>query len=235
MNRVTYRVALEVACHEAIVRQAYTDSVGVWTWSVGLTNATGHDVTRYIGKPQTLEHCLAIYAWALERYADDVREAFEGHELTEAQFAAALSFHWNTGSIKRASWVRHWKAGDTGTARKRFMDWSKPPEIIPRRQKERDLFFDGKWSNDGTMTEYGVTSRQTPDWRSARKIDVSDALKKAFKDAQQAETFAPAPTPPPRPKQLNKDMKSVTPAPEPEGTGILPLLVSLLVKLFGGK
>lgn len=45
---VTYRIALEVAYHEALVRRAYKDSVGVWTWSVGLRHQhrlgdVGHD------------------------------------------------------------------------------------------------------------------------------------------------------------------------------------------------
>jgi len=46
---VDYDVAMEVASHEAIIRQAYKDSEGVWIWSVGLTSATGHVVERYIG------------------------------------------------------------------------------------------------------------------------------------------------------------------------------------------
>ena len=198
--KVDYDVAMEVAAHEAIIRQAYKDSLGVWTWSVGLTSNSGHSVERYIGKPQPLEHCLAVYAWALENYADDVRKAFAGHELTKAQFAGALSFHWNTGAIKRASWVKKWKAGDIAGARNAFMSWNKPKEIVPRRRKERDLFFDGKWSNDGRMTEYTrLTSRSTPVWGSAKRINVEKELKAAFAGTEKpAETVSlpPAPSPP---------------------------------------
>ena len=177
MNQITLRVALEVVCHEAIIRQAYKDSVGVWTWSAGLTSASGHDVTRYINNPQPMQKCLEVYIWALKRYADEVREAFKGRELTEAQFAAALSFHWNTGAIKRASWVKSWLAGDVAGARKAFMAWRKPPEIIDRREKERDLFFDGKWSNDGTVAEYTrLTSKHTPVWSSRVRRDVRAEL-----------------------------------------------------------
>lgn len=175
--KITTEMALEVASHEAIIRQAYKDSVGVWTWSVGLTSASGHSVERYIGKPQSLDHCLSVFVWALERYADDVLEAFEGHVLTAAQFTAALSFHWNTGAIKKASWVRRWKAGDIKGARAAFMWYRKPASIIERRKRERDLFFSGKWHNKGTMTEFTrLTSRSTPNWNSGVTIDVSDAL-----------------------------------------------------------
>ena len=53
-NPITYKTALEIASHEALIRQAYKDSVGVWTWSVGLTSATGHDVLRYKANPNPL-------------------------------------------------------------------------------------------------------------------------------------------------------------------------------------
>ncbi len=173
---ITPRTALEIASHEAVIRQAYKDSVGVWTWSVGLTNASGHNVERYIDNPQPMQKCIEVFQWALERYADDVREAL-GDDLTEEQFAAALSFHWNTGAIGRASWVDHFNAGNIEAAKNAFMAWRKPPEIIPRRQAECDLFFDGTWSNKGTLPEYTrLRSNYTPDWSSRVERDVSAFL-----------------------------------------------------------
>ena len=180
-NRVDHAVALEVASHEAIIRRAYKDSVGVWTWSVGLTSATGHNVERYIDAPASLQKCLDIYVWALRRYAKQVDEAFAGVNLTKTQYAAAVSFHWNTGGIKKAAWVRHFKAGNIDKARTAFMSWRKPASIIGRREAERDLFFDGVWSNRGTMTEFTrLTKKHTPVWASGRTIDVSEELRPAF-------------------------------------------------------
>lgn len=179
---VDFDVAMEVASHEALIRQTYKDSVGVLTWCVGMTNATGHAVERYIGKPASLQHCMNLYAWALTRYADGVRKAFAGHRLTKAEFAAALSFHWNTGAIERATWVKHWKAGRMSSARNSFLSWRKPPEIVTRRQKEADLMFGGKWSNDGTMLEFvRLTKRMTPDWSSGKRVNVSKELAAAFR------------------------------------------------------
>lgn len=217
---VDYEVALEIASHEAIIRQAYKDSVGVWTWSVGLTNASGHNIERYIGKPQTLEHCLAVYAWALEKYAKEVLEAFDGHPLTKEQFTAALSFHWNTGAIKRATWVKLWKARSIAAARKSFMDWAKPASIIPRREKERDLFFDGKWSNDGTMVEYTrLTSKSTPDWSSAKRISVRKELAAAVAPSfNPIELEEPIPPPP--------DIEPL-PAPAPQPVSLDGLFAAL--------
>lgn len=178
---VDAQIAMEVAAHEAVIRQAYKDSVGVWTWSVGLTGATGHDVTRYIGKPATMQKCMDIYVWALENYADAVRRAFGNTLLTKEEFAGALSFHWNTGAIGKASWVKHFKAGNKTQARANIMLYNKPAAIIGRRTKERDLIFSGKWSGKGRMTEYTrLTSRHTPVWASAVSVDVSKELQKAF-------------------------------------------------------
>lgn len=175
---ITYRVAMEIASHEALVRQAYRDSEGVWTWSVGLTAATGHAVTRYIGKPQTLEHCLAVYVWALNNYADAVRAEFKDRPLTEEQFAGALSFHWNTGAIRSASWPDIWKAGKVKEARASFLSWRKPAAIIPRREAEAALFFDGVWSNRGVMPEYTrVSASGQPIWSSRVLTDVEDVLR----------------------------------------------------------
>ena len=192
---ITKRVAMEVCSHEAVIREAYKDSVGVWTWSVGLTNATGHNVERYINKPQSMRRCIEMFIWALERYADDVKQVV-GDNLTEAQFAAALSFHYNTGAIRRASWVKHWKAGNIGRARSSFMAWNKPKEIIKRRKKEHDLFFDGKWSGDGTIIEYTrLTSRKTPVWGSATKRDISGILDELLEKHRVPDAEVTPPTP----------------------------------------
>lgn len=179
--KITEKVVGEIIYHEGFVREAYKDSVGVWTWGFGLTNATGHNIERYIDNPQSSEKCITIFKWALEKYADDVRTVFDGYDLTEEQFAAALSFHWNTGSIKRASWVKAFKSGNLVDAERRFMQWKKPPEILKRREAEAILLFRGVWSGDGTCTEYTrLTSKHTPVWRSAKRVDLSRDLHNIF-------------------------------------------------------
>lgn len=180
--KLTKNIVMEVASHEGIIRQAYKDSVGVWTWSVGLTSQSGHLVERYIDNPATLERCLDVWIWAMQKYANEVEHAFD-KPLTEAQFAAALSFHWNTGAIKSATWVKDFNAGRVNDAYRNIMNWKKPPEIIPRREAERDLFFNGVWSNDGTMTEYTkVSPNYNPVWSSARKIKVDSILEDLLGD-----------------------------------------------------
>ena len=181
---LTARVALEIIGHEAIVLEAYKDSEGVWTWGIGVTNASGHLVfPRYKDNPQTVEHVIEVYLWLLRaRYIPDVIKAFGSFVLTEAQFAAALSFHYNTGAILKADWVKQVKAGDMEGARLAIMNYRRPATIIGRREKERDLFFDGKWSQTGHAIVYPVRKPSyTPDWGHAHTVDVSAAVAAAIK------------------------------------------------------
>jgi lysozyme len=173
-SMITVRTALELVGHEALVREMYLDSEGIPTWGVGVTSRSGHRVERYKDDPQTIARCLEIYVWLLQtRYAPDVEEAFEGFALSEAQFAAALSFHYNTGAIGHASWVDAWKQDKPAVARAHFMEWKKPAAIIERRGRECDLFFDGRWSSDGKVTAYEVAKPSyAPRWSSARRIDI---------------------------------------------------------------
>lgn len=180
--KLSERTMLEIAEHEGLVLEAYKDSVGVLTWGFGVTNASGHRVGRYLGKPSTVERAVEVYEWLLRtKYLPGVVRAFKGRKLTEEQLTAALSFHWNTGAIERASWVDAFLAGDIAAARQRFMLWSKPREIIGRRQAERNLFFDGKWSGDGVIPHFTrVRASGTPDWGSVRLIDIRPAVRAAL-------------------------------------------------------
>jgi GH24 family phage-related lysozyme (muramidase) len=180
---LTERVCLELLHHEAIVQEAYRDSVGVWTWGVGVTSASGHSVERYKDNPQTIERVLEVFVWLLRtRYAPAVRDAFHARALSEAQFAAALSFHWNTGAIGRASWVREFLDGSpSATVRASFLEWRNPPEIRPRRAAECELFLSERWVGDGMTTVYPVRKPSyTPDWGKARRVDVRDELRGAL-------------------------------------------------------
>jgi lysozyme len=180
---LTEKTLLEIAEHEGLVLEAYRDSVGVLTWGFGVTNASGHKVDRYIGKPSTIERAVEVYEWLLRtKYLPEVIRAFRGRELTEAQLTAALSFHWNTGAIGRADWVKSFLAGYTPHARLEFMNYSRPREIIARRKAERDLFFDGRWSGDGLVTIYDRVRKPggVPVWGSARQINIRPAVRAAL-------------------------------------------------------
>jgi lysozyme len=182
-HTITPKIAMELVSHEAIVTEAYKDSVGVWTWSVGITDSSGHTVyPRYKDNPQTLKRCLEVFEWVVRnKYMPKVDEVFAGHSLSEAQVGAALSFHYNTGRLHTASWPKLWKQGDIAGARVSIMNWRNPPEIIPRREKERDLFFDGIWSNNGTALVIPVRKPSyTPNFSGADRVEIMDILQDLF-------------------------------------------------------
>lgn len=179
---LTEKTLLEIGEHEGLVLETYLDSENVPTWGFGVTDASGHKVARYWGKQSTVERAVQIYEWLLRtKYLPDVLAAFKGRELTEAQLTAALSFHWNTGAIGRADWAKSFLRGQRDLAWTQFMQWSRPREIIARRKAERDLFFDGRWSGDGVVLMYErVRTSGTPDWSSARQIDIKDEVRAAL-------------------------------------------------------
>lgn len=187
---ITPRIAAELIAHEGIVCEAYLDSVGVWTWSVGLTDASGHKVARYRDNPQPLSHCLAVFVWALRRnYLPAVLEAFGSYQPQEHEIAAALSFHWNTGGIARAEWMKLAMSGDREAARPAMLNWARPASLLGRRRKEQALFFDGVWSEDGKALVYAVSK---PSYRpiDGRRVAIADLLAKAFEN----DDAAPVPT-----------------------------------------
>jgi hypothetical protein len=68
-------------------------------------------------------------------------------------------------------------AGNAAKARVEIMNWRSPASIVERRGKERDLFFDGKWSNDGTALIYAVSKPSYQPVKPVRRSIVADLAK----------------------------------------------------------
>ena len=92
--------------------------------------------------------------------------------------AAALSFHYNTGAIRTTEWVKLFKAGKIAEARAFLIShYLNGGALLKRRKLEAALFFDGVWTTDGKATVLGVKKPSyTPDWASAKQIDIIPAL-----------------------------------------------------------
>jgi len=95
--------------------------------------------------------------------------------LSQTQFDALVSFHYNTGGIAKANLTRLLNAGDYAGAADAFMGWSKPAEIIPRREKEQKLFRSGVYSNCGMATVYPATASGAVQWGQGKRINVLQA------------------------------------------------------------
>lgn len=148
--QLTPRAVAYLATEEGIAREAYLDTGDVWTWAIGLTAAAGIKVQAYINRPAPLADCIRASIDHLNAaYLPAVNHAFAGHALNDAQLAAALSFHWNTDAIGRATWVHDWTGGNSAAARAALeTHYLNGGQLAARRKREAALFFDGTWPAD---------------------------------------------------------------------------------------
>jgi lysozyme len=169
----------ELAGHEGIVLEPYQDSVGVWTIGVGHTAAAGEPDPAQMpkGKAITLERAFELFREDIKKYEAGVSRAITV-PVSQTQFDAAVSFHYNTGAIGRATWVKTLNAGDARLAAEQIMSWSKPSEIIPRRRAEQKLFREGIYSNNGMATVYPADAQGRVQWSRGARLDVLERLGK---------------------------------------------------------
>lgn len=201
--------------HEGIVPGPYRDSVGVWTYGIGHTKAAGAPDPAGMarGMPTDLDGALVrvfeVFRKDLERYEREVDAAITV-DVSQAQFDAAVSFHYNTGAIRKASWVKALNAGDLAGAHAKIMNWRKPKEIIPRRKAERDLLKNGIYPS-GAATVWNVDPSGKVIWQAAKSLTKSEAL-----------SLLKGP--------ITHDM----PEEQPKG-GVLAALLQALAAIFGRK
>lgn len=218
-----------LAAHEGIVPAPYLDSVGVWTYGVGHAETSGRAPNpRHMprGMPADLDAELrkvfAVFADDMRSFAADVNRAVTV-PMEQHEFDAAVSFHFNTGGIGRANWVKSWNAGNKSQAAREIMNWKRPPEIIGRRTAEQRLFATGEYgnlrANVWTASDAGRVSYRTP-VRSLTQAQVVALM------GQGAPTH-PRDTPQaPKPPEI--------PA-TPRYGGFLAALLAFLSALFGSR
>jgi lysozyme len=137
----------QLIAEEGDVLRAYRDVAGVWTIGVGLTAASGVVVPK-AGMTLTKAESRQLLVRALaSRYEPAVAKVMPG--APAHAFDGAVSFHFNTGAIARASWVKAWRSGDKGAARSGLAAWNKAggrviAGLTRRRAREADLILDGR-------------------------------------------------------------------------------------------
>lgn len=125
---------------EGLRTTAYQDSVGVWTIGYGHTAGAG-DPKPVKGMTITTQAANDLFAKDIIKFENDVNMVFP-NGLPQNAFDGAVSFHYNTGAIKSASWPVLYKLGELTEAKQHFLLWNKPPEIITRRESEAKQIFD---------------------------------------------------------------------------------------------
>lgn len=137
--------------HEGVVLTAYRCPAGKWTIGAGLTAASGA-VKPHAGMTITRAEASRLLKLALSRnYEPAVRDAMG--PVPQHAFDGAVSFHFNTGAIGRASWVGAYKARNWPRVRSKLGLWRKGggrvlPGLERRRREEADVILLDKWPAD---------------------------------------------------------------------------------------
>lgn len=164
---------MELIGHEAIVQTRYKDTAGVWTIGVGHTKQAGPPDPEGFEGEMSIADIAKLFRKDIVAYSDTVNAAVKV-DVSQAEFDALVSFHFNTGAIKRASLVKSLNAGNRKKAAAEFLNWKKPPEIIKRRKKEQKLFADGVYSNSGKANLFKADKNGKVLFSTSKSIDLKD-------------------------------------------------------------
>jgi lysozyme len=220
--KVSREGLIEIASHEGIVSSPYHDSVGIWTVGVGHTESAGSPNPAIARREFPIAEVMEIFARDIDKFEGRVNRAFKV-KLMQHEFDAAVSFDFNTGGIFKASWVKNFNAGNKAAAKSAFMRWRKPPEIIPRREKECALFFKGKYTSGGFANVYPASASGRVIWSKGKLTHVGRLMNGAMEPHREP----PATTVPIPPLKPETPQAST-------GGGWLAGLIGMLAKLFGG-
>ena len=120
--------------------RAYKDSKGLWTIGVGHLIRPGeeHLLTATLTDQEVEELLRSDLKWCSEAVESAVRVP-----LAQAQFDALYSLCFNIGgtAFKKSTVVRKLNANDYHGAADAILMWNKPPELVKRRKRERELFL----------------------------------------------------------------------------------------------
>lgn len=140
---------------EGLILQAYDDandkivkpgstSKGTLTIGYGHTTAAGPPRV-YVGQKITKQQADEILASDLSKVEDDVTRLVKV-PVTQNQFDALVSFHFNTGGLGRSSVLKLLNQKDYTGAANALLQWNRGngqvlKGLVIRRQAEKDLFL----------------------------------------------------------------------------------------------
>ena len=146
---------------EGLKLEAYRDSGGVWTIGYGHTSAAG--------APKVVPGMRISRARAQAILRTDLRK-FEARvdrlvrvELTDNQFAALVSFDFNTGALHRSTLLKKLNAGDYNAIPDELMKWTRVGRKRERGLVNRRAAEVGLWSKGSFVASaYVAAIKDTP-------------------------------------------------------------------------
>lgn len=141
---------LELIKHfEGLFLKAYLCPAGVWTIGYGHTGLKHKDGTVKKGRVITEQQAVELLEQDLNtKYAPDVNRLVKV-PLTQHEFDALVSFHFNTGSLGKSTLLKKLNQMDKGGAALEFLKWTRGggkvlPGLVRRRKAEQYLFQTGR-------------------------------------------------------------------------------------------
>lgn len=127
---------------EGIRYRPYKDSRGLLTIGIGHLIKPGESFTIL-----TQQQVFDLFAQDCQSRVAFLNECLNGIPVTQNQFDALFSFMYNIGNngFENSQVLAKLEDGDIQGAGAAFMGWSRPPEIIPRRKREMNLFLNGTY------------------------------------------------------------------------------------------
>jgi GH24 family phage-related lysozyme (muramidase) len=138
---------------EGFIPYAYNDSRGHATFGVGHLlhhgGVTAADRKQWGTKQSPEPRALVLKVLRedlAERFEPAVRETVKT-PVKEHQFDALVSFAFNIGTngFKGSTVAKRLNSKDFSGAADAMLMWRKPPEIVPRRRRERELFLNAAY------------------------------------------------------------------------------------------
>lgn len=125
--------------------KAYQDSVDVWTIGFGHTGLTHRDGSVFRGRTITEAEAEALLRYDMGQFEARV-VSFVKVLVDDDEFAALVSFDFNTGGLGRSTLLAKLNADDREGASNEFLKWDKAGGqtlrgLTRRRQSERNLFL----------------------------------------------------------------------------------------------
>jgi lysozyme len=141
---------------EGLFLKAYKCPAGVWTIGWGHTGLKHNDGTVRAGRVITKAQAEELLRADLNgKYAPGVARLLKVR-VTQAQFDALVSFHFNTGALGKSTLLKRINEGKMEEAAEQFVRWTKARDpktgqrvelrgLVRRRRAERALFLGGDW------------------------------------------------------------------------------------------
>ncbi len=142
-----------LVAQEGFIPYAYNDSQGHATFGVGHLlhhgPVTAADRKQWGTKENPKPRALVLRVLRedlAKRFEPAVRDTIKT-PLKEHQFDALVSFAFNIGTngFRGSTVAKRLNARDFAGAADAMLMWRRPPEIVPRRRRERELFLNGKY------------------------------------------------------------------------------------------